>query len=249
MPAHSREWLEPDGLGGFASGTVDGIRTRRYHALLLSAAPGTTASFARYALVNGVEARLELASGERIAITRQRYAPDVVAPPEASLPISFTRVPWPRWVHHIGDGGGAAELAVEIVGVHGAPVVAVTWRATTRTDGSPLQGARLVVRPLLSGRDLHSTHHVNDAFRFDADGGGGLWMWHPYDAVPRIVALTNGSYRHDPVWYRDFQYDEERARGLDYLEDLASPGEFTFDLGAGEAMLLVAAASPAADEL
>ncbi|TMA37779.1 MAG: hypothetical protein E6J79_09235, partial [Deltaproteobacteria bacterium] len=35
-PSHSRaEWLEADGLGGFASGTVSGIRTRRYHALLL----------------------------------------------------------------------------------------------------------------------------------------------------------------------------------------------------------------------
>ena len=32
-----REWLEADGLGGFASGTVSGIRTRRYHALLLTA--------------------------------------------------------------------------------------------------------------------------------------------------------------------------------------------------------------------
>ena len=31
------EWLEPDGLGGFASGTVGGARTRRYHALLLAA--------------------------------------------------------------------------------------------------------------------------------------------------------------------------------------------------------------------
>jgi glycogen debranching enzyme len=34
-PTSTREWLEPDGLGGFASGTSTGIRTRRYHALLL----------------------------------------------------------------------------------------------------------------------------------------------------------------------------------------------------------------------
>ena len=35
----NRVWLEADGLGGFASGTVAGIRTRRYHALLLTATP------------------------------------------------------------------------------------------------------------------------------------------------------------------------------------------------------------------
>lgn len=36
-PSLSQAWLEADGLGGFASGTVSGIRTRRYHALLLTA--------------------------------------------------------------------------------------------------------------------------------------------------------------------------------------------------------------------
>jgi len=37
MLLDEREWLEADGLGGFASGTVSGVRTRRYHALLLTA--------------------------------------------------------------------------------------------------------------------------------------------------------------------------------------------------------------------
>lgn len=48
--------LEADGLGGFASGTVSGIRTRRYHALLLAA---TTPPTGRMVLVNGIEAWLE----------------------------------------------------------------------------------------------------------------------------------------------------------------------------------------------
>lgn len=47
-----REWLEADGLGGFASGTVSGVRTRRYHALLLAA---TTPPTGRFVLVNGLD--------------------------------------------------------------------------------------------------------------------------------------------------------------------------------------------------
>ena len=47
------EWLEADGLGGFASGTVSGIRTRRYHGLLV---PATTPPAGRIVLVNGFEA-------------------------------------------------------------------------------------------------------------------------------------------------------------------------------------------------
>lgn len=34
--ADTREWLEADGRGGVASGTVNGVRTRRYHGLLLT---------------------------------------------------------------------------------------------------------------------------------------------------------------------------------------------------------------------
>lgn len=66
-----REWLEADGLGGFASGTVSGVRTRRYHAL-----PPPTG---RMALVNGFEANIITEAG-RFALSSQRYAPDVLHP-------------------------------------------------------------------------------------------------------------------------------------------------------------------------
>jgi len=59
-PDSSREWLEADGLGGFASGTATGIRTRRYHALLLTA---TTPPTGRMVLVNGFDAWIETPAG------------------------------------------------------------------------------------------------------------------------------------------------------------------------------------------
>ena len=68
------EWLEADGRGGFASGTASGIRTRRYHALLLTAATPPTG---RMVLVNGVDAFVDTAGGT-FALSSQRYAPGVV---------------------------------------------------------------------------------------------------------------------------------------------------------------------------
>jgi len=56
--------------------------------------------------------------------------------------------------------------------------------------------------------------------------------WQPYGDLPPIIALANGDYFADASWYRQFQYDEERARGLDFTEDLAAPGKFTFPLSA-----------------
>jgi hypothetical protein len=62
------EWLEADGLGGFASGTISGVRTRRYHALLLAA---TTPPTGRVVLVNGFDAWVDTASGS-FALSTQR---------------------------------------------------------------------------------------------------------------------------------------------------------------------------------
>src|SRR5204862_2589578 len=70
------EWLEADGLGGFAPGTVNGIRTRRYHALLLAA---RRPPIDRVVLVNGFDAWVEGPEG-RSALSAQRYTPDAVDP-------------------------------------------------------------------------------------------------------------------------------------------------------------------------
>jgi predicted glycogen debranching enzyme len=222
------EWLEADGLGGFASGCADGIRTRRYHALLLTA---TTPPTGRLVLVNGVEAWIETTEG-RFALTSHRYAPDVTHPDGTSRIARFTKEPWPAWTYMLPSG---LEVIHEVVALHGSPVVALSWKASRPVD------ATLIVRPLLSGRDTHSTHHENGGFRFDASVDGARVHWQPYDGVPAVNVLANGSYVHAPEWYRNFRYDEERERGLDFLEDLASPGEFRFSLRDSRAELVLAA--------
>jgi predicted glycogen debranching enzyme len=61
--------------------------------------------------------------------------------------------------------------------------------------------------------------------------------------------LTNAEYSHLPVWYYNFRYEEERARGLDCEEDLAAPGVFTWDLAAGKAALVLTTKQHAAATL
>ena len=91
-------------------------------------------------------------------------------------------------------------------------------------------GVTLRVRPFLSGRDFHSMQHENGAFRFAAEEDGERVVWHPYDGLPAVARLQNGRYLSQPDWYRNFLYREEQTRGLDAIEDLASPGVFEFDL-------------------
>jgi predicted glycogen debranching enzyme len=221
------EWLEADGLGGFASGTVSGRRSRRYHAVLLAAATPPTG---RVVLVNGFEALVEVA-GATFAISSQHYAPDVIHPDGERRIESFEPEPWPRWVFCLESGHRVEQ---ELFVPHGRPAVAIRWRLVA--SPSPMW---LTVRPLLSGRDYHALHHENDALRFDAELAGERVRWQPYDGIPNIAALSNGTYDHGPMWYRNFLYQMEAERGLDCVEDLASPGEFRWDLAAGDAVLIL----------
>ena len=226
------EWLEADGLGGFASGTVGGTRTRRYHALLL---PATTPPAGRIVLVNGFDAWAQTPAGP-FALSSQRYTPGVTHPDGARHIDSFTAEPWPRWRFRLDDG---TQIEQEIFARYGVSLVCIRWRLV----GSPT-GVSLLVRPFLSGRDYHSLHHENSAFRFGPHTRDGQIVWRPYQGLPGIVSLANASYAHEPTWFRNFLYDEERSRGLDCAEDLASPGILRWDLSGGEAIWLLAAEGP-----
>ena len=229
------EWLEADGLGGFASGTATGVRTRRYHALLLTA---TTPPTGRVVLVNGFDAWLETAAGA-FALTSQRYEPGVIHPDGASRITSFTNDPFPTWTLTLTDG---TIVEHTIVVERGSPVVALSWRVVSSNSR-----ARLSVRPFLSGRDYHSMHRENGAFRFDPEQRRDRLVWHSYDGIPAIHAIANGDYEHRPEWYRNFRYDEELARGLDAVEDLASPGVFHWNIVDRDVAALVFGAAPAAE--
>ncbi|MCZ6817100.1 MAG: glycogen debranching enzyme N-terminal domain-containing protein [Planctomycetota bacterium] len=225
------EWLETDGRGGFASGTVSGRRTRRYHALLLVA---TTPPTGRFVLVNGFDAWVETNAGT-FAISSQLYAPDVVAPDGEKRLVEFGREPWPTWTFQLEDG---TVVEHDLFVPRGHSTVALAWRLR---EGSG--GAQLHLRPFLSGRDYHSLAHENPDFSFDARQIDGRIVWQPYAHSPTIWAWSNARYDHHPLWYRNFLYEAERQRGLDDTEDLASPGEFHWDLTAGRAVLLLRATS------
>src|ERR1700761_2450379 len=95
LPPLDAEWLKADGLGGFSSGTVSGIRSRRYHALLLTA---TAPPSGRMVLVNGFDAWLETPKGD-FPLSSQRYAPGVVHPEGFTYLKGFTTEPWPTWTY------------------------------------------------------------------------------------------------------------------------------------------------------
>src|SRR5439155_25909357 len=120
--------------------------------------------------------------------------PNVIHPDGARRIAEFRSEPWPSWTFCCEEG---IEIEQEIVVPKGSALATLCWR-TARSAGVELAGAapaskvRLSVRPFLSGRDYHSLHHENPAFRFDAERDGGPIVFRPYAGIPGIVVLTNG---------------------------------------------------------
>lgn len=225
--AAGAEWLESDGLGGFASGPVLGPRTRRYHALVLTT---TTPPTGRIVLVNGFEAHVETGTAS-VPLSVQHYLPDVLYPEGSKHLVGFSARPWPTWTFEIGSD---LVLRQEIFVARDTCETVLRWWI----ENCP-PGYLLSVRLLMSGRDYHSLHRQNDKFDFRASVQDGNVAWKPYAGLPAVSALTNGTYRGESEWFRNFLYDDERERGLDDVEDLASPGVFTWDLSTGPAVMIL----------
>ena len=207
------EWLEADGQGGFASGTVGLLRTRRYHALLLASATPPTG---RFVLVNGIEAWIVTQAG-RTALTAEAYVDGTVFPDGRVSLRDFQIAPFPSWSFVTADG---TAITFTLFCARDDAETILRWTADRPID--------LFVRPLFSGRDYHALHQRNDAFTFTSEATTAGRIWRPYQGVPPISARGDFVWTEDPLWYYGFSYARERERGLDDGEDLASPGLFSW---------------------
>lgn len=224
--ALSLEWLEQNGRGGFASGTVAGAHTRRYHALLLTARKPPSE---RFVLVNHLEEWLAI-DGQVVPLSTNLY-PGAVHPTGYEHCVEFSTDPWPIWTFACNG----MRLQREILLIQGRDLAIVRWTLLGRKK----QRAVLRVRPKLTARDYHGTHHENGNLSTEASIGDGLVAWQLYPDVPPVRAVHSGGYRHEPEWYRHLQFPVERERGLNSEEDWWSPGEFTFELESGSPQTMV----------
>ncbi len=229
--ALQREWLETNGLGGFASSTIIGLNTRRYHALLIAALKPPVE---RYVLLSKFEEAL-ISNGKRYELSANQY-PGVVHPQGYQYLKHFRLDPFPVFTYEVE--GIELEKSVFMAQGENTTVVQYELKASARWQQREL---RLEVRPLIAFRDYHSTTHENGALRREVRSEKGLASIQPYDGLPSLY------FAHDADeldasgdWYRSFQYRVEQERGLDHAEDLYSPLVLRFDLGGRQSAAIIA---------
>lgn len=219
------EWLDTNGAGGYAMGAIAGVNTRRYHGLLVAA---LHPPLQRCVILSKLEEEIELEGG-RFQLAATQY-PGVVSPRGFELLDSFRLDPFPCWTWL----AGSAWVTKEVFLVRDKPAVAIRYSGPAN--------ARLRVRPFLAMRDYHALTHANPAWNGAVEAQPGILKIQPYTSFPPVVFHHNAS-RFDPdgKWYYNFEYLTELERGMDFREDLNTPGVFEFDLQPDRPAYLVAA--------
>ena len=229
----SREWLETNGIGGFASATITGCHTRRYHGLLVAA---TKPPVGRFVLLSKLEETL-IVDDRRIELSTNRY-PGVVHPQGFRLLKQFRLDPFPTFTFE-ADG---IKIEKTVFMAQGENTTVVEYRAL---GVNPATNLRLQLRPLIAFRDYHSLTHENGAINGASQTEPGLISFSPYPGLPTLYLASNAvSSESSSDWYRHFEYDAERERGLDFTEDLFNPCVLEFDLNAEPSAIIIASTEP-----
>lgn len=213
-----REWLVPDGCGGYAMGTVSGLRTRRYHAL--SVVSGQTPAARHLALV-ALDPVLTLPSGNTVQLGVHEWASGALAPAGHELLERFELVDGlPRWRWRIGDVVLERELAM----VYGQPSLAVVHRLVAAPEP-----VTLTLEALCTWRDAHGERRAgNGPVRMTATVDGAV--------IEDAYRLAGPGWQPAGEWYLGVYAREEAARGLTAVEDLWCAGRFAARLAPGEAI-------------
>lgn len=212
-----REWVETNGLGGYAMSTATGENTRRYHGLLVAA---TRPPVGRLVLLSKLEETLLLGE-RRVDLSTNRF-PGITHPEGFRFLTNFRMEPLPTFTWEV-DG---IVLEKEVFMPHGENTVCVTWRIVKVPEDSGTVG--LEVRPLVAFRDFHALTHENDAIGVRVEIEEGRVRIVPTRELPWLFLAHDGTVTQTRDWYRFFEYEDERARGFDYVEDLWHPATLSF---------------------
>lgn len=209
----NKGWLLTNGLGGFASSTVSGINTRRYHGLLVAS------------IKPPVDRRLLLAKlEEEVFIDEQKYslfASETVGGYSGrgfDYLHEFRRYPFPVYMFRLKD----VFIEKEIIMIKGQNTVLVRYRIINENN----RKIRMIVYPLTTSRDYHWTIRRNN-WPFFTTISKLQAVIEPYKGAPKLYLATDtGRIEKEGFWYYNVFYEMEALRGLDSVEDLFCPVKF-----------------------
>ncbi|MCX7749226.1 MAG: amylo-alpha-1,6-glucosidase [Clostridia bacterium] len=211
-----KEWLLTNGIGGFASSTIIGVNTRRYHGLLVAS---LNPPVKRHLVLSKID--------ESIIINDESYnlysyqTPDYIM--RGYLHLQRVIVDHiPTFIYHVRD----VLIEKKITMVYGENTVAVVYHIINGSGST-----RLKLSPLVNFRDYH--HNSNrDFLNFTRKSGeNGVVITPSYYDIDIQISCSEGNFiKEDNCYFLNMLYSVERERGLQAAEDHYIPGYFEVDI-------------------
>ncbi len=226
-----KEWLVTNGLGGYASGTVSGALTRRFHGLLIAALPSP---FGRTMMLNCLWEQVRFRDGRVVALSRVETAGGGQTLDSSSYLVSFRlESGLPVWEYDV-EG---VRFEKRVLMAHQQNTTHISYSLLSsepvRLELRPMVGFRLHEAPVNQPLNVpYSVHAIGD--RFEVYPGADL---------PPLRLFLYGNekaFTVIPEFLKSLDYDLEQHRGYECTGDLWSPGYFRLMLAPDAPGTLVA---------
>lgn len=230
--ATQREWLVTNGIGGYASGTVAGTLTRRYHGYLVAA---LKPPLGRTLLLTKLDENATY-DDQSMPLFSNLWK-DAFIEPYGFRAIEQFRLEGttPVWTFACADALLEKRLWME----QGANTTYILY--TMRRGSAPIT---LDIRALVNYRDHHSGTYAADWQMRLLPGPQDMRIEAFLGATPFFLVSDRATLDPDHTWYRNFWLSQEKERGLNCYDDNLCVGTFSAVLQPGESFTIVATTDP-----
>ncbi len=225
-----RELLRVNQRGAYASTTIVGCNTRKYHGLLVTPQPQLDNNI--HVLLSSLDETIQY-ENQNFNLGLHKYAGDVYFPKGHKYLQNLAIDPVPNQVYRIGD----CLISKQIMFDSQADRVFIKYMVL---ESSSI--LRLQLKPFLAFRNVHGLCKANEYLNTTFESIGQGVKMQPYRGyTPIYMQLSKqNTYAHIPEWNYNIEYQEEKERGYDYIEDLYTPGIFELTLSTLESVVFTA---------
>jgi predicted glycogen debranching enzyme len=239
-----KEWLLTNGRGGYASSTVVGCNTNSYHGLLIGSLNPPVNRI--MALANCLEMVIfkgglsgpgaaENTNGENIFNLSTFEFQDKFTPRGFTLLRAFRRDIGVHFDYELGR----LQLIKSVYLLRDADTVAIEYEFKNLREA-----VEFVVRPFVGLRDFHALQKSYTPLTCREEDDGIVVHHHTPGACELLLSCPGATFEKDSQWWFNFVYRVNRERGMDFTEDLWTPGFFRVRLSSPGKIVFTAALGP-----
>ena len=210
------EWLITNGIGGYASSTIIGVNTRKYHGLLVASLGDnmervmTLAKFNEYITVDGT--KISLSSNECRGFIEKGYVYEE----------AFERKLLPEFLFNVQG----VELSKKLAMPYGENKVCVRYNIVNTNDVRAI----FALAPLVNYRSFHAVSNAN-SYVTNLDEEQNILQINVSNKNKLFIKVDDSKFtKYDDVFYSNMFYRIEEQRGFDCIENHFIPGEFKVEI-------------------